>query len=139
MTESGKIQAEVQVKVIVFKHGSWNASCGAFECKTHNGTGSAERTGQINPESTAKMGNIPHNAGGGIVSGCGTPASATCITVERVRWGSGGGGEGGVLGQEAEGRGRGDQAVGAVVLSGEAGDNGVFHGDGTFGSGRGRG
>lgn len=57
---------------------------------------------------------------------------ATCVTVEHVGWCSRGGGEGGVLGQEAEGRGKGDLAIGAVVLSGEAGDNGVFHGNGTF-------
>lgn len=52
--------------------------------------------------------------------------------MEHVGWSSRGGGEGGVLGQEAEGRGEGDLAIGAVVLSGDAGDNGVFHGNGTF-------
>lgn len=58
--------------------------------------------------------------------------TATCITVEHVGWSPSGGGEGGVLGQEAEGRGQGDLAVGAVVLPGDARDNGVFQGNGTF-------
>lgn len=52
--------------------------------------------------------------------------------MEHVGWSAGWGGEGGVLGQEAEGRGQGDLAIGAVVLSGDAGDNGVFHRNGTF-------
>ena len=64
-----------------------------------------------------------------------TAVPATCVTVEHVGWSSWGGVEGGVLGQEAEGRGHGNLAIGAVVLSGDAGDNGVFHGNGTFRSG----
>lgn len=64
-----------------------------------------------------------------------TAVPATCITVEHVGWSSSGGREGGVLGQEAEWRGQGDLAIGAVVLSGDAGDNGVFDGNGTFRSG----
>lgn len=55
--------------------------------------------------------------------------------MEHVGWSSRRGGEGGVLGQEAEGRGQGDLAIGAVVLPGDAGDNGVFHGNGTLRSG----
>lgn len=61
-----------------------------------------------------------------------TAVRATCVTVEHIGRCPGGGGEGGVLGQEAEGRGEGDLAIGAVVLSGDARDNGVFHGNGTF-------
>lgn len=53
--------------------------------------------------------------------------------MQHIGRGSGGGGERGVLGQEAEGGGEGYLAVGAVVLPGDARDNGVFHGDGTFG------
>lgn len=74
---------------------------------------------------------MPHGAQGGC-SLLWTAVRATCVTVEHVGWCSGGGGEGRVLGQEAEGRGKGDLAIGAVVLSGDAGDNGVFHGNGTF-------
>lgn len=56
--------------------------------------------------------------------------------MEHVRRRAGGGGVRGVLGQEAEGRGHWDLAIGAVVLSGDAGDNGVFHGNGTLRAGR---
>lgn len=70
-------------------------------------------TGQINPQSdrefAASIGNIPRNRGG--CSPLWTAAQATCVTVEHVGWSSRGGGEGVVLGQEAEGRGQGDVAI----------------------------
>lgn len=70
-------------------------------------------TGQINPRSdcgfAASMGNIPWNRGG--CSPLWTAVQATCVTVEHVGWSSRGGGEGGVLGQEAEGRGQGDLTI----------------------------
>lgn len=91
-------------------------------------------TGHINPrgdgECAANTGNIPWNRGG--CSPLWTAAQATCVTVEHVGRSSRGGGEGGVLGQEAEGRGQGDLAIGTVVLPGNAGDNGVFDGNGTL-------
>lgn len=55
---------------------------------------------------------------------------ATCVTVEQVGSSSRGGWEGAVLGQAAEGGGQGDLAIRTVVLPGNAGDNGVFDGNG---------
>lgn len=97
-------------------------------------------TGQINGrvecraegEFTAKTGDMLHD-GWRTASTVDRTVRATCFTVEHVGRGSRGGGERGVLGQEAEGRGEGYLAIGAVVLSGDAGNNGVFHGNGTFG------
>lgn len=70
-------------------------------------------TGLINPRSdrefAASMGNIPRSRGG--CSPLWTAVQATCVTVEHVGWSSTEGGEGGVLGQQAEGRGQGDLAI----------------------------
>lgn len=98
----------------------------------------SERTGQINPrgERRGRKRGV-HCKDGRHSPRRGRMVPATCVTVERVGWSAGGGGEGGDLGQEVEGRGGGDLAVGAEVLSGDAGDNGVFHGNRTFRSGRG--